>query len=447
MGILNEIDEEVLSQPAVGVIATQANEDAIVRIVTLARMRNYAVFVAYGSEEEPRAVELARELGAETVRPESGSTDEEAFRDVLATVARTRGFPGLLIHSSPEEFIDYEKSQKLFAEDSDYVVSAPTHQPSDDGSATVLVAIPAYNEGAVIGEIVESVRKYADNVLVIDDGSTDDTASIAAEAGAEVIRHDDNRGYGGALKTAFAEASERGVDHLLTFDGDGQHDPDDIPRIVEAQQETGAEMVIGSRFADGVQTDIPLYRRFGLMVVNLFTNVSLGVVRSESRVSDTQSGFRAYDASAIETLSEDASLGDHMSISTDILHHAHRHGYDIEEVGTVINYDVEEASSYNPVAHGYVLVMNLINTIEHTRPLMSLALPGFVLTFVGLGLGYWGFLSYADSGVIPLGRALVSAFFILMGQLTCFSGIILHSLNKYFEQAPQMGLERGARSR
>jgi hypothetical protein len=97
------------------------------------------------------------------------------------------------------------------------------------GSSTISVAIPAYNEAETIAEVVVETREYADEVVVIDDGSADDTAARACDAGATVIEHDHNEGYGAALRTAFETADRRGVDHLVVLDGDGQHDPTDIP--------------------------------------------------------------------------------------------------------------------------------------------------------------------------------------------------------------------------
>jgi cellulose synthase/poly-beta-1,6-N-acetylglucosamine synthase-like glycosyltransferase len=136
------------------------------------------------------------------------------------------------------------------------------------GSSTISVAIPAYNEAETIAEVVVETREYAEEVVVIDDGSADDTAARAYDAGATVIEHDHNEGYGAALRTAFETADRRGVDHLVVLDGDGQHDPADIPRLVARQAETDAEIVIGSRFVDGYESAIPSVRRFGIQVVN-----------------------------------------------------------------------------------------------------------------------------------------------------------------------------------
>ena len=305
-------------------------------------------------------------------------------------------------------------------------VAEPARKPSAD----VMIAVPAYNEGSAIAQVVEQTSDYADCVLVIDDGSNDDTAERAREAGATVVEHERNKGYGGSLKTAFVEAKRRGVSHLVVIDGDGQHDPSDVPRLLSHQQATGAEIVIGSRNA-GRSSIIPLYRRFGLGIINFVTNFSMGRLTPASRIGDTQSGFRAYDGQAIDTLAEDDSISDRMSASTDILYHAHRHDYVIEEAQTVVRYDVENSSSQNPLSHGYDLLSNILRTIERRYPITALGLPGFLSVFVGLMFAYLTVTDYVQYDVFPLGLAITSVFFTLVGVFACFTAIVLHSLNAH----------------
>ncbi|HET7324895.1 MAG TPA: glycosyltransferase family 2 protein [Halococcus sp.] len=304
-----------------------------------------------------------------------------------------------------------------------------------DPACEVLVAIPAYNEASTIGEVVRRVSPYADHVLVVDDGSDDDTGDRAEAAGALVIEHGRNRGYGAALKTAFEAARRYNAVHLVVLDGDGQHDPADVPRLVETQKRTAAHLVIGSRYVDGAESNAQLYRRVGLWTINVLTNLSMGVVRAASRVSDTQSGFRAYDREAIATLAEDASIGDWMDASTDILYHIHHYGYDIEEVPITVRYDVENASSQAPFSHGVVLVRNILKTVERDRPLTALALPGFSLTFTGFGFGYWALTNYIQSGIFSVGLALTASVLVLIGLFACFTAIVLHALSTYFQNA------------
>lgn len=160
----------------------------------------------------------------------------------------------------------------------------------------IIVAIPAYNEERFIFEVVRRARKYVDQVVVIDDGSTDCTAVVAEEAGAEIIRHELNRGKGCAVDTAFSVARHLDADILVLLDGDLQHDPDEIPLLLEALQREKADMVVGSRFLNG--NKIPRYRRLGQEVLNIVTNLGSGV-----RLSDTQCGFRAFSKKAINSMS------------------------------------------------------------------------------------------------------------------------------------------------
>ncbi|QLG29214.1 glycosyltransferase family 2 protein [Halorarum halophilum] len=420
-------------KPAIGAVATTDNADQIVRFVLRGTQFGHGVLIACGPESETDAVRFASRLGADIVPVEGGGGGNSRAR--LADAASSLGYPGLVFCDRLDEWVDYSATLVHFEEREGTFTVAPVLEGDGRGKiGGVLVAIPAFNEADTIGAVVVAARANADAVLVIDDGSEDDTAIEAAEAGAIVVEHEGNKGYGAALQTAFEEAETRLVDHLVTLDGDGQHDPSDVGRLVERQRETGANLVIGSRFADGVRSTIPPYRKFGLGVVNVLTNLSFGVLRADSWVRDTQCGLRAYDREAIRELASTESLGDHMSASTDILYHAHRLGFNVEEVGVVVDYDVDDASTINPLSHGYVLVMNLLNTIERERPLVVLSLPGSFVTLTGFGFGYWGVASYVESGNLEIEIALIALFFILTGFLTVFTGVILHSLNGYFDQ-------------
>ncbi|WP_336135440.1 glycosyltransferase family 2 protein [Natronomonas amylolytica] len=240
--------------------------------------------------------------------------------------------------------------------------------PSVATESTVLVGVPAYNEAQSIASVVANAKAYADDVLVVDDGSDDDTRERALDAGAKVATHETNMGYGATLGTIFQYAYAMDVDHLVTIDGDGQHDPGDIPKLVEAQQSSGADIVIGSRFADGADTDIPTYRRAGLAVVNALTNAGLRLRYSSPGVSDTQSGFRTYRRSAIEAIVLADDIGTGMGASLDILFQAAREGNDIEEVPTTIDYDIDDPSSQSPLVHGLGLLQAIFLEVVPGRP-------------------------------------------------------------------------------
>ena len=112
----------------------------------------------------------------------------------------------------------------------------------------LIAAIPCLNEEQFIGDVVTRARKYVDKVIVIDDGSTDNTSEVAKAAGAHVIRHKARQGAGAATRAAFEAAKKCDADVLITLDGDGQHNPDEIPRVLAPILHNKADLVIGSRF-------------------------------------------------------------------------------------------------------------------------------------------------------------------------------------------------------
>lgn len=250
-------------------------------------------------------------------------------------------------------------------------------------TSDVVIGIPAYNEADTVGDVVRAASDMGVDVVVVDDGSADTTASVASDAGATVLQHGDNRGYGAALGTLFSAAHENGVDHLVVVDADGQHDPTQAGSLVEAQRATGGDIVIGSRFVEGSQTDMPLYRRAGLGVVNGLTGAALWLGYSAERVADTQSGFRAYNAEAIELLACRADLSDGMDASLDILFHAADEGLTFAETPVDVTYDVAEANTHNPVVHGCVLVSNIVGRALSDRPGRMLGVPGSLCLVLG----------------------------------------------------------------
>lgn len=269
----------------------------------------------------------------------------------------------------------------------------PTNRPAAAEPATsgpsvpepsVMVGIPAYNEAGSIADVVNAASTHA-AVVVVDDGSDDETGDRARAAGATVVTHDDNQGYGATLGTIFSHAYTAGVDHLVILDGDGQHDPGDIPKIVDAQRSSDVDIVVGSRFVDGSDTHLPPYRRVGLAVVNALTNAGMRLRYSTTTVADTQSGFRAYDRDAIETLARTDDIGTGMGASLDILFRAAREGLEVAEVPTTVTYDVAEASTQNPATHGLTLLHAIARETVPPRAVRMTAGVGVVaLTLVAV---------------------------------------------------------------
>ena len=161
------------------------------------------------------------------------------------------------------------------------------------------VVIPAYQEEGRIGPVVSKVLEYCRDVIVVDDGSQDRTAAEAEAAGAIVIRHETNRGKGMALESGFRAAAERGAEVVITLDGDGQHDPDDIPRFLAAYRRTGIPVLIGNRLAEP----------HSMPILRLWTNRFMSWLLSREigqYVPDTQCGYRLYRADIIPFVSTES---------------------------------------------------------------------------------------------------------------------------------------------
>lgn len=430
-----EATKKSQDKPAIGIIANGRNDNEIARICLRARTNDYEVFITHDPGVNLGISELYKSSDARIVPPEGDRNKEQpkskdAARQRLAAAARGTSSSGLIVVENTSIKIDFDKSLEAFESDDDAFVSDAVSERAIGVES--VVAIPAYNEENTIGAVVEDVSTYVDDVVVIDDGSSDETASRAQSAGATVISHDQNRGYGAALKTAFETAANWNVECLVIIDGDGQHDSNDVPKLCSKVVDEDTNVAIGSRFTSEGKESIPLYRRFGLAVVNVMSNVSMGAIHPRSWISDTQSGFRAYDRHAIEELA-DANLGDDMDASLDILYEVHGNGYEIEEVSTVVDYDVENGHSQNPIAHGIQLIMTILRTVEHEHPIKFVGLPGFIMTVIGVGFAYATMANFISSGTFPLGFALVSVFFTLIGVFACFTAIILHSLNQLHE--------------
>ncbi|MBI2571122.1 MAG: glycosyltransferase family 2 protein [Candidatus Schekmanbacteria bacterium] len=159
-------------------------------------------------------------------------------------------------------------------------------------AAPVAALIPAYRAAPSVFDVVHATARHVRQVIVVDDGSKDDTARRAAEAGATVLPHARNLGKGAALKSGFAYCRAQGYRLVVTLDADGQHEPAFIPELLDCQRRTAAPLVIGSRRLAG---DMPPLRRFG----NRFSSFWLKLVSGYRHLGDSQSGFRVYDLQAI----------------------------------------------------------------------------------------------------------------------------------------------------
>lgn len=286
----------------------------------------------------------------------------------------------------------------------------------------VLVAVPAFNEERTIGSVVISARRYVDEVVVVDDGSTDDTAWIAEMAGAKVVSHKVNRGYGAALRTCLEYARENGAKALVILDADGQHRPEAIPRVVEPILNGSADICIGSRFLNPrAPAKVPRYRRFGIGILTRLTNFG---ARHKGKLSDAQSGFRAYSRAAVELL--DPKEID-MGASVEILWEGDKRGLRIVEVPIEVDYDIE-GSTKGPFGHGLSVIGSMIRYIETEHALLFFGVPGLLMFLVGIGIGFYVADSFYRTSELAVGLALITVALLMLGVLLGFTSLILHAV-------------------
>jgi glycosyltransferase involved in cell wall biosynthesis len=291
---------------------------------------------------------------------------------------------------------------------------------------TITAVLPAFNEEVSIGSIVLHTRQHADHVIVVDDGSVDRTAEIAQLAGAEVIHHHTNKGKGTALKTGFKAALQNGTKVILTMDTDGQHDPENIPKLVAPILAGEADVVNGSRYLNGNGKNTPFYRRIGQAILDKATNLNCGL-----KITDTQSGFRAF---AVHTAHMFRFRQNGLAIESEMLKDAADAGLRIKEVEIEVRYDVD-CSTENPLSHGFRVLVNILNDLELNRPLYYFTAPGIVSTVAGIWLGLIFLQDFYLGGSLKFGPTLLMIMLILIGSFTAFTGIILHSMSRLIKES------------
>lgn len=191
------------------------------------------------------------------------------------------------------------------------------------------VIIPAYQERGSVGKVVAQAKRYADTVLVVDDGSTDGTGDEAKANGAEVVRIETNGGKGAALREGFCRVFNRPFEVVITLDSDGQHDPSDIPRFLDAYQRTGIPVLLGNRMWQAGA--IPPVRRWTNRFMSWLLCRIMGVY-----LPDTQCGFRLYRADLLPYISTGSQR---FAMESEILLHLARRGYRMDHVRIKVIYE------------------------------------------------------------------------------------------------------------
>jgi len=290
--------------------------------------------------------------------------------------------------------------------------------PLSDNGPVIAACIPAYNEERSIGGVVVRAMKHVDRVVVCDDGSVDLTGAIAAGLGASVVRHDRNMGYGASLRSLFDEALRLGVDVMVTLDADGQHDPEEIPRLIDRLAAGDVDIVIGSRFLDGGGSDVSSVRKVGIkFITELASN-------GGPQVTDAQSGFRAYSRKALRSL---ILTEQGMGASTEILLKAKKAGLRIAEVPINVTYGGRDMDAAGLI-QGLDVVGSIIKHQSIRHPMRFYGLLAALFFSVGLAFGLWALDLYRVEGRLVTNIALISISSSIIGLIFFMTGVILYTL-------------------
>jgi glycosyltransferase involved in cell wall biosynthesis len=285
------------------------------------------------------------------------------------------------------------------------------------GATKLVAVVPAHNEERFIGSVVIKLKNYADEVIVIDDGSTDMTASIASAAGAIVERHGNNLGKGIALNTGFKKARQLEADIVVTIDADGQHSPEELDMVVAPLKAGEADIVVGSRYLEP-RSDVPKHRIWGHKVFNFLTNLTSGLP-----VTDSQSGYRAFSAKALTAISF-YSYG--FSVESEMQFIANENDLRLIEVPITIRYSDKPKRSV--VKQGMGVLNGILYMTSQYRPLLFFGVLGLISLSIGLGWGVKVLDIFYTSQKLAIGSAVLSVLFVIIGAVSFSTGIILHSI-------------------
>src|SRR5213596_3817996 len=285
----------------------------------------------------------------------------------------------------------------------------------------ILVAITAFNEGPTIGSVVLKARQFASEVVVVDDGSLDDTAETAALAGAHVIQHARNLGKGLAIRSAWLYAREHAPEAFVLMDGDHQHDPNDIPRLAEKILSGKSDVVIGVRW--GKTSGMPMYRRMGKRALDYAT----AAAAKNGLLTDSQSGYRVFSRHALQAL-EPTENG--LSIESQLLLEAQERNLRIEGVHIDIRYDVD-GSKISAGKHGSSVLGRLVVLVSEKRPLFFFGVSGAVLLSFAAILAIFVLETLIRSGNVAQGTASLVVLFGTVGFVSIFIGLTLNALKRF----------------
>jgi len=266
---------------------------------------------------------------------------------------------------------------------------------------TITAIIPAYNNEVSIGTQVLITKKYANHVIVVDDGSTDRTVKVAQLAGAEIIQQSMNMGKGAAIKSGFDYVKKNGARVIITLDPMGHNDPDDIPMLIETILKGEMDVVKSSSCVNGKKTS-----------------------------KDAQIGIHAF---ARHTLPAFRFRSNGHTTESEMLKDAENAGFRIKEVEIPEKQDIKDPGKNNSKSCINKLV-KLLEDVELNRPLFYLTVPGVLCTILGIGLGLDFLKNFYLGERLRFGPTLIMILLTIIGSFMAFSGIILHTISRMINE-------------
>lgn len=269
-----------------------------------------------------------------------------------------------------------------------------------------IAIIPAYNEESTIGDVIKGTSQFVDDILVINDGSTDHTIDVARNAGAIIIDNIVNRGLGKTIKRGYAEAIKHGADIIVQIDADGQYDPKEIPKLIQPIIDNKADLVLGSRL-ENLKYEMPWLKKQGNKAFTWLLRRLTG-----ADIKDGQTGFRATRKEVFETL----EIQGDFTYTQEMIVKVSKEGWRIANVP--VNFYQrsigESRLMSGPFSYAWRAWIIIIRTIRDYDPLKFFGLPGIALTLAGIILGAAILYKFAVIGIIGHTPAVILTTLLIM---------------------------------
>jgi glycosyltransferase involved in cell wall biosynthesis len=270
----------------------------------------------------------------------------------------------------------------------------------------LIAIIPAFNEESTIGDVIKATSRFVDEILVISDGSTDNTTTIAKSAGATVIDNIVNRGLGKTIKRGYAEAIKRGADIVVQIDADGQYDPQEIPKLIQPILDNKADLVLGTRL-ENLKYEMPWLKKQGNKAFTWLLRRLTG-----ADIKDGQTGFRATRKEVFETV----EIQGDFTYTQEMIVKTAKEGWRIANVP--VNFYQRSAGESrlmsSPLSYAWRAGIIIFRTMRDYDPLKFFGLPGLILIIGGLVLGAGILYKFAAIGIIGHTPAVVFTALLIM---------------------------------